>query len=68
MLQDVKSVQYLLQYSGLRMDRVAPFLFCATNIHYVQLTATGNLFLHVVPVQYSEIIFEVDGITLAFIN
>lgn len=50
MLRDAKSgvVQYFLQYSGLRMDRFAPFLFCAINVHYVQLTTTTNLFLHVV--------------------
>lgn len=70
MLQDVKSgvVQYFLQYSGLRMDRFAPLLFCAINVHRVQLTTTSNLFLHVVWVHYSEMIFEVDGITLPFID
>lgn len=68
MLPDVKSgaVQYFLQYSGLRMDRVEPFLFCATNTHHVQLTATSNLLLHVVSVHYSEMIVEVDSIALPF--
>lgn len=50
------------------MDRVAPFLFCATNMHHIQLTTRSNLFLHVAWVHYSEMIFEVDGITLPFID
>lgn len=70
MLQDMKSgaLQYFLWYNGLRMDRVAPFLFCATNMHHVQLATTCNLFLCVAQVHCSEMIFAVDDVTLTFID